>query len=92
MSLFSFGRRFGVAEPETFKARLGAVKHLLKEDGEAAYGSKVVEKLGHDVTAFGSVPTAIFCFLRAQKSIEGIRSDNPFRRAIQYAVSAIILE
>ncbi|XP_043284797.1 ADP-ribose glycohydrolase ARH3-like [Venturia canescens] len=72
-------------DPQTFKMQLVAIKNLLKEEG--AHEVKIVEKLGHDVTAFGSVPTAIFCFLRAQKSIEGIRSDNPFRRAIQYAIS-----
>lgn len=47
----------------------------------------VVNVLGNDVSALYSVPTAIYCFLRSQKAINGIDSDNPFRRAIEYAIA-----
>lgn len=48
---------------------------------------RIVQELGVNVTALESVPTAIFCFLKAQKRIRKVRTDNPLRRAIQYAVS-----
>lgn len=48
---------------------------------------RVVKELGANVRALESVPTAIFCFLKAQRRIKRIRTNNPVRRAIQYAVS-----
>lgn len=49
--------------------------------------TEVLNVLGNDVSALYSVPTSIYCFLRAQKTIRGIDSENPFRRAIEYAIS-----
>lgn len=70
------------------------VKNLLSEDGpnEERRGKepneqRIVEELGASVRALESVPTAIFCFLKAQRRIKRIRTNNPVRRAIQYAVS-----
>ncbi|XP_034944045.1 ADP-ribose glycohydrolase ARH3-like [Chelonus insularis] len=48
---------------------------------------EVIQNLGNNVTALDSVPTAIFCFLRAQYPVNGIKTDNPMRRAIQYAIT-----
>lgn len=39
------------------------------------------------MSALYSVPTSIYCFLKAEKPIKGIDSDNPFRRAMEYAIS-----
>lgn len=72
---------------QLFKQKLGIVKTLLSEDDDGPDNEKVVQKLGVDITAVESVPTAIFCFLRAQRPINGIKTKNPCRRAIQYAVS-----
>lgn len=47
----------------------------------------ILNVLGNDVSALYSVPTSIYCFLKAQKSIKGIDSENPFRRAMEYAIS-----
>ncbi len=47
----------------------------------------VLNVLGNDVSALYSVPTSIYCFLKAQNAIKGIDSENPFRRAIEYAIS-----
>ncbi|KOC65340.1 Poly(ADP-ribose) glycohydrolase ARH3 [Habropoda laboriosa] len=77
----------GLAEPQPYKIQLGVVKALISEDGDSPQVEKVIKKLGNSVAALYSVPTAIFCFLRAQKPISGIQTENPFRRAIQYAIS-----
>ncbi|XP_076249870.1 ADP-ribosylhydrolase ARH3 [Calliopsis andreniformis] len=77
----------GLSEPKPYKVQLSIVKTLICEDGEGPHNEKVIEKLGNSVAALYSVPTAIFCFLRAQKPITGIQTENPFRRAIQYAIS-----
>lgn len=71
----------------SYKDQLCAIKELISEDGDGPHDEKVVQRLGININALYSVPTAIFCFLRAQKPIKGITTDNPFRRAIQYAVS-----
>ncbi|CAK9811685.1 ADP-ribosylhydrolase ARH3 [Anthophora plagiata] len=77
----------GLAEPQPYKIQLGVVKALISEDGDGPDVKDVLKKLGNSVAALYSVPTAIFCFLRAQKPISGIQTENPFRRAIQYAIS-----
>ncbi|XP_071574162.1 ADP-ribosylhydrolase ARH3 isoform X1 [Temnothorax nylanderi] len=70
-----------------YKERLNIVKNLLSEDGDEPNEQRVIEQLGVKVRALESVPTAIFCFLKAQKRIKRIRTDNPLRRGIQYAIS-----
>jgi len=59
----------------------------VSEDGDEPNEEKVVQELGAGVRALESVPTAIFCFLRAQRRIKEIQTDNPLRRAIQYAIT-----
>ncbi|EFN69446.1 Poly(ADP-ribose) glycohydrolase ARH3 [Camponotus floridanus] len=76
-----------VDESQPYKERLKIVKNLLSETGGEPNEQRIIEKLGNKLTALESVPTAIFCFLNAEKRIKGIRTDNPVRRAIQYAVS-----
>lgn len=49
--------------------------------------NELLNVLGNDVSALYSVPTSIYCFLKAEKAIKGIDSDNPFRRAMEYAIS-----
>lgn len=70
-----------------YKDQLCAIKELISKDDICLHDEKVVETLGVNLNALYSVPTAIFCFLRAQRPIKDIRTDNPLRRAIQYAVS-----
>lgn len=78
----------GLSEPQPYKVQLNIVKSLIAEaDGAEPHDEKVVQNLGNSVAALYSVPTAIFCFLRAQKPITGIQTENPFRRAVQYAIS-----
>lgn len=79
----------GLSEPQPYKIQLGIIKSLISENNEDLHDEKVIQKLGNSVAALYSVPTAIFCFLRAQKPIIAIQTENPFRRAIQYAVGII---
>jgi poly(ADP-ribose) glycohydrolase ARH3 len=74
-------------DEDRYKYQLCTIKELISEDGDGPYDEKVVQRLGVGLNALYSVPTAIFCFLRAQRSIKNIKTDNPLRRAIQYAVS-----
>ncbi|XP_076294584.1 ADP-ribosylhydrolase ARH3 [Lasioglossum baleicum] len=77
----------GLSEPEPYTTQLNVLKDLISEEGEGPHDEKVVLKLGTNISALYSVPTAIFCFLKAQKPIGGIQTENPFRRAIQYAIT-----
>lgn len=86
MFFFSFFNSLELNE-ECYKDQLYAIKELISEDSGGPHDEKVVQRLGVGLNALYSVPTAIFCFLRAQKPIKGIQTDNPLRRAIQYAVS-----
>ena len=59
----------------------GLVDHLLKvqellAQPQDASKQAVVTKLGNKVTALGSVPTAIYAFLKALQPIEGIEVIN----------------
>ncbi|CAD7093144.1 unnamed protein product [Hermetia illucens] len=74
------------ASGPNFTQQLKEVKTLLDSPNPLSE-DEVLNALGHDVTAIYSVPTAIFIFLRAQGPIEGIQSENPFRRTLEYAIS-----
>ncbi|XP_046658501.1 ADP-ribose glycohydrolase ARH3-like isoform X1 [Homalodisca vitripennis] len=68
-----------------YTEKLKAMDELLKDDN--ALEEEVQGILGHDISALNSVPTAVYCFLRSQKPIPNIKTDCPFRRTIQYAIS-----
>ncbi|XP_063221231.1 ADP-ribosylhydrolase ARH3-like isoform X2 [Bacillus rossius redtenbacheri] len=76
----------GLEDPTPYQTQLKHVKELL-DRGDGVEDAEVVRQLGNNVAALFSVPTAIYCFLRAQEDIEGIKTDNPFRRTLQYAIS-----
>lgn len=60
----------GIADAESYTKQLIEMQKLLvkKADDE-----EVVETLGTSISALYSVPTAIYCFLRAQEGIPGIK-------------------
>ncbi|XP_060530838.1 ADP-ribosylhydrolase ARH3-like [Cylas formicarius] len=70
-----------------YQDKLNVIEQLLKKRYSAELDAQVISLLGHGISAYESVPTAIYCFLRAQNSIPGIDTDNKARRAIQYAIS-----
>ncbi|KAE8738141.1 hypothetical protein FOCC_FOCC016383 [Frankliniella occidentalis] len=69
-----------------YNTQLQLIKKLLAKEGGAS-AHQVQESLGTSVDALFSVPTAIYSFLRAQKPIPDIETDNKFRRTIHYAIS-----
>ncbi|KAF7995786.1 hypothetical protein HCN44_006893 [Aphidius gifuensis] len=69
-----------------YKHQLTCVKKFMENQNKPT-SETVINKLGNDVTAVGSVATAIYCFLRAKYPIDDIHTDNPMRRAIQYAIT-----
>lgn len=74
-----------LVEAQPYKKQLSIVRKFLT-DAEPPSRGKVIRELGNDVSGIRSVPTAIYCFLRAQKPIDDIKTDSPIRRAVQYAV------
>ncbi|XP_063978442.1 ADP-ribosylhydrolase ARH3-like isoform X2 [Diachasmimorpha longicaudata] len=81
-------REESVVKP--YKAQLTRMKKMIKKsvkNSKRLDVEEVVINLGTSLRAVHSVPTAIFCFLYAQNPIQGINTENPFRRAIQYAMT-----
>lgn len=76
----------GLDDPKPFSKQLEAISRFLAMSNEPS-DTEVLNVLGNDVSALYSVPTSIYCFLKSQKAIKGIDSENPFRRAIEYAIS-----
>lgn len=73
-------------DPYPYQTQLKKMQILLDKK-EHADDEEVEKILGNSVAALYSVPTAIFCFLRACTPIPKIETENPFRRTIQYAIS-----
>ena len=48
---------------------------------------KCVEMLGNEVEAVKSVPTALFCFLKAKNPVDGFCETNSFQRTLELAMS-----
>jgi poly(ADP-ribose) glycohydrolase ARH3 len=72
----------------SYVRKLQEMRHLLKNPTVSA--EKVVDVLGHFVSAYGSVCTAIYSFLRSAKddsASAGGSSESPVQRAIRYAIS-----
>ncbi|KAJ4451406.1 hypothetical protein ANN_02868 [Periplaneta americana] len=76
----------GLDDPCPYQTQLKSMQILLDKKDEA-HDEEVERTLGNSVAALYSVPTAIFCFLRACSPIPEIKTNNPFRRTIQYAIS-----
>ncbi|XP_043493896.1 ADP-ribose glycohydrolase ARH3-like isoform X3 [Polistes fuscatus] len=76
-----------LVEPQPYKLKLEMLQELITKDEDVLNSEEVIRLLGNSIAALHSVPTAIFCFLRAQESIKDIETENPLRRAIQYAIT-----
>nr|XP_023017285.1 poly(ADP-ribose) glycohydrolase ARH3-like [Leptinotarsa decemlineata] len=70
-----------------YQEKLKVVEHLLGKRIDTDLDEEVIFCLGNGISSYESVPTAIYCFLRAQSEIPHIKTDNVFRRTIQYAIS-----
>jgi len=71
---------------KSFVSKLEIVKKYLNAT-EEPHVEDIQKQLGVHVSALDSVPTAIYCFLAAQKPLERVPVDNKFHRCIQYAIS-----
>lgn len=71
-----------------YHEKLKIVEQLLQKEADAEdLDEEVITKLGNGIRAHESVPTAIYCFLRAQNEIPVVETENSFRRTIQYAIT-----
>lgn len=58
---------------KAYEEKLKIVENLLKKDHHEDIHEEIIFTLGNGINAFESVPTAIYCFLRAQTEIPGIK-------------------
>lgn len=72
--------------------KLDQMRQLLAKPSVSS--ERVIDVLGHFVTAYGSVPTAIYSFLRSVQDEQTptaankpLRHETPFQRAVRYAIS-----
>lgn len=72
-----------------YQSKLRRIQKLLKTKHSDDYNDEVIYHLGNDISALRSVPTAIFCFLKAQKEISGIdvRIHSNMYRASNFSIS-----
>lgn len=68
--------------------QLKNVMHILQEEFENQHSQdkQAVQEIGTSNDAIQAVPMAIFCFLRAHKSIERVQATNSTMAAVQYAL------
>ena len=71
----------------TYLQQLKSLERLLEETYSEDNSITFVKTLGNDVAALRSVPTALFCFLKAQNTVEGFCDTNPFQRTLELAMS-----
>jgi len=73
----------------SYVRKLADMRRLLKTS--SASPDRVIDVLGHFVSAYGSVPTAIYSFLRSVKDHangeDSLPGENAFQRAVHYAIS-----
>lgn len=76
------------ASGNEYQTQLNLIKQLLKQDTEPQR-HEVVGKLGHSIKAQFSVPTAIYSFLRSEKTeIKAATSSmHPFRNTLEYSIT-----
>lgn len=66
-----FVNSLGIGHPTPYSNQIEIVRELL-QNPTGTLDEEVVEQLGHSQMAVYSVPTAIYCFLRAQSEIENV--------------------
>ncbi|CAL8094245.1 unnamed protein product [Calicophoron daubneyi] len=71
---------------EKYKSKFECVNSLLQLDRDPP-ATEVVERLGNDLQALNSVPTAIYIFLRSLKPIPSIPFDSVLLRCLACAIS-----
>ncbi|KAL1490314.1 hypothetical protein ABEB36_013030 [Hypothenemus hampei] len=75
------------SEDLPYCAKIKQIKYFLNQEFTDDLQEEIIENLGHGISAYDSVPIAIFCFLKAQNPIPRIETNNVFRRTIQFAIT-----
>ncbi|XP_028140272.1 ADP-ribosylhydrolase ARH3 [Diabrotica virgifera virgifera] len=75
------------ASRRAYQDKIRIVEYLIGKKDDDELDEEVILTLGNGISAYESVPTAIYCFLKALKEIPHIQTDNIFRRTIQHAVT-----
>ncbi|CAL1279246.1 unnamed protein product [Larinioides sclopetarius] len=76
-----------VKDDSPFCESLKNIEEIYLQDQEDISANEIAERLGNDVSASKSVPTAIYSFLRGMKPISEFECLNPFARTIYFAIS-----
>jgi len=71
----------------TYLKQLRSIENLVEEDFREENLEDIVNKLGNDIAAVRSAPTALFCFLKAKDPVGGFCESNPFQRTLELAMS-----
>ena len=71
----------------TYQQQLKCIENLLDENVSEENLENIVNKLGNDIAAVRSAPTALFCFLKAKNPVEGFCESSPFQRTLELAMS-----
>lgn len=71
---------------KTYVEKLELIKTYLKQE-EQPTQLTVHTELGADISAFESVPAAVYSFLRSQKDFADLKDRNSFEKTIVYAIS-----
>jgi poly(ADP-ribose) glycohydrolase ARH3 len=77
----------GIDDFNPYEDKMKTVQSFLNIKYHDELDEEVAQNLGNSIGAYESVPTAIYCFLRALNEIPTINNNNIFRRTIQYAVT-----
>lgn len=64
--------RVNFSPSETYWKKLQTIKILLEEGNDVQSNETIINHLGNHKEAFRSIPTALYCFLRAQTDIPHI--------------------
>ncbi|XP_076275444.1 ADP-ribosylhydrolase ARH3-like isoform X2 [Rhynchophorus ferrugineus] len=70
-----------------YQEKLNRIPFLLNSKYDDELEDEILYSLGNGIEAYESVPTAIFCFLKAQGDIPRIETSNILRRTLQYAIT-----
>ncbi|KAM7284251.1 ADP-ribose glycohydrolase ARH3 isoform X1 [Ixodes scapularis] len=72
-------------KPLCFKLML--IKKIVSDPAQDPTPAEVARMLGNDITAQGSVPTAIYSFLRSQRPLADFEHESPYVRCLYFAIA-----
>ncbi|CAN7939096.1 unnamed protein product, partial [Ixodes hexagonus] len=67
--------------------KLKLIKEIVLDPAQDPTPAEVAKMLGNDMSAPGSVPTAIYCFLRSQRPLTDFDHESPYVRCLYFAIA-----